>query len=435
MAINSIKELWELIVLDCRNNGKISEAGLKAWIVDLVPVSTENGIFTLSAKNQWVKKSVDGYYRKILEDVCEEVSGIPMIINVVIQSDEPKNNALSSPNGENMYTFDNFVVGPSNQIAHASAKAVAAKPFSNQYNPLFLYGNSGVGKTHLMLAIKNSISKNFPDKKVLFLRGEQFTNELIQAIRTQTTDLFHEKFRTVDVLLIDDIHFIAGKEQVQEEFFNTFNALYPERQIVVTSDRPPKEIKTLEDRIRSRMESGMMADIQAPDFETRVGILKQKADQLELRVNDDVLYTVAEQIKSNIRQLEGIIKKLKAYSTVHSSNLTPPMVQKYIKDVVSETLPEPVTVEKIVDEISRTYNVSSEDIYSRKKQADIAYARQVSMYVVNQVMSLSSTEIGKRFNKDHTTVLYTIEKIKAKLKENESEKKLIEDIIKNIKNQ
>ena len=434
MAINSIFDLWEEIISECRNKEKITEVGLKAWILDLTPISTDDGILTLAANNEWKKKTVDGYYKAILEKVCEEVSGLPMTIEIIVQSDEPKKPSGEVSNTQDIYTFENFVVGPSNQIAHASAKAVAAKPFSNQYNPLFLYGNSGVGKTHLMLAIKNSIEKTFPDKQVLFLRGEQFTNELIQAIRNQTTDLFHERFRNVDVLLIDDIHFIAGKERAQEEFFNTFNALYPERQIVVTSDRPPKEIKTLEDRIRSRMESGMMADIQSPDFETRFGILKQKADQLELDVSDDILYSIAEQIKSNIRQLEGIIKKLKAYVTVHSNNLTLPIVQRYIKDVVSETLPEPVTVEKIVEEVSRTYNVSSEDIYSRKKQADIAYARQISMYIVNQVMSLSSTDIGKKFNKDHTTVLYTIEKIKKKLKENEYERKLVDDIIKNVKN-
>lgn len=433
MAINSIDDLWEQIILDCRNKEKISEAGLKAWVMDLVPISTDDGVFVLATNNEFAKKSVDGYYKEILKKSCEEVSGLPLDIKIIVKSDKPQTVSNEVSNSENIYTFENFVVGPSNQIAYASAKAVASNPVANQYNPLFLYGNSGMGKTHLMLAIKNSITKNFPDKKVLFLRGEQFTNELIQAIRTQTTDLFHERFRTVDVLLIDDIHFIAGKEQAQEEFFNTFNALYPERQIVVTSDRPPKEIKTLEDRIRSRMESGMMADIQSPDFETRVGILKQKADQLDLKISDDMLYNIAEQIKSNIRQLEGIIKKLKAYVTVHTNDLTLPMVQRYIKDVVSETLPEPVTVEKIVEEVSRTYNVSVDDIYSKKKQADIAYARQISIYIVCQVMSLSSTEVGKKFNKDHTTVLYTVNKVKEILKVNESESKLVEDIIKNVK--
>ncbi len=433
MAINSINDLWEHICEDCKITEKISEVGLKAWILDLVPISTDDGVLTLAANNEYKKKTVDGYYKKILEKSCEEVSGLPMTIDIIVRSEETEKNQQPTATVEEGYTFTNFVVGPSNHIAHASAMAVANKPYANQYNPLFLYGNSGVGKTHLMLAIKNSIEKNFPEKKVLFLRGEQFTNELIQAIRNQTTDIFHDRFRTVDVLLIDDIHFIAGKEQAQEEFFNTFNALYPERQIVVTSDRPPKEIKTLEERIRSRLESGMMADMQPPDFETRVSILKNKAEQLGLTMSDDMLYYIAEQIKSNIRQLEGIVKKLQAYVMIHSKNLTMPLVQRYIRDVVSETLPEPLTVEKIVDEVARTYNVTSDDIYSRKKSADIAYARQISMYIVAQTMSLSSTEIGKKFNKDHTTVLYTIEKIKNSLKSNESEKTIVDDIIKNIK--
>ena len=359
---------------------------------------------------------------------------MPIKIEIVLQTEE-EDRKESNDNSELLYTFENFVVGPSNQIAHASAEAVANKPFNNQFNPLFLYGNSGVGKTHLMLAIKNKINKLYPDKKVIFLRGEQFTNELIQAIRTQTTDLFHERFRTADVLLIDDIHFIAGKEQAQEEFFNTFNALYPEKQIVVTSDRPPKEIKTLEDRIRSRMESGMMADIQPPEFETRASILTKKAEQLDVPISDDMVYIIAENIKNNIRQLEGIIKKLKAYSTVHSTDINIPTVQKYIKDVVSETLPEPITVENVVDEISRTYNVLAEDIFSKRKNADIAYARQVSIYVVSKVINLSSTEIGKKFGKDHTTILYTINKMKDILKNNDSERRMIEDIIKNLNSQ
>ena len=433
MSINSINDLWEHICENCRINEKISEVGLKAWVLDLVPISTDDGTLTLVANNEYKKKTVDGYYKKILEKACEEVSGLPMSINIIVRSEEPEEKKEVTLSIEDSYTFETFVVGPSNHMAHASAMAVALKPFANQYNPLFLYGNSGVGKTHLMLAIKNSINKNFPDKKVLFLRGEQFVNELIQAIREQTTDLFHDRFRQIDILMIDDIHFIAGKEQAQEEFFNTFNALYPQKQIIVTSDRPPKEIKTLEDRIRGRFESGMMADMQPPDFETRVSILKNKSNFLGLEIDDDFVYYIAEQIKSNIRQLEGIIKKLKAYTAIPSNILTMPLIQRYIRDVVSETLPDPVTVDKVVDEVSRTYNVSSEDIYSRKKTAEITHARQIAMYIVSQVMSLSSTEIGKKFNKDHTTVLYTIEKIKNQLKENETEKRLVTDIIKNIK--
>ena len=432
MPINSITDLWERICEDCKETEKISEVGLKAWIVDLVPISDNDGVLTLETNSVYIKKTVDGYYKKLLEKSCEEVSGLPMTVEIVVRTEEEKMVANFYGNADDGYTFDKFVVGPSNHIAHASALAVASNPYMNQYNPLFLYGNSGVGKTHLMLAIKNHIEKNFPEKKILFLRGEQFANELIQAIRNQTTDIFHDKFRSVDVLLIDDIHFIAGKEQAQEEFFNTFNALYPERQIVVTSDRPPKEIKTLEERIRSRLESGMMADMQPPEFETRVSILKNKADQLELEIDDDILFLIAESIKTNVRQLEGIIKKIKAFITVDGGKISISLIQRYIRDVVSEEFKEPITVDKIVVEVSRTYNVEPDDIYSRKKSQDIAYARQISMYIVSQVMSLSSTEIGKKFNKDHTTVLYTIEKIKNILKENESEKRLVEDIIKNI---
>ena len=432
MPINSVSELWEKIYENCRDNELISEVGLNTWVVDLVPVSTDNGIFTLIAKNEYVKKTVEGYYKKILEKACENVSGLPMNIEITVTNENKKEQPEKNDSG-NSYTFENFVVGPSNKLAHAAALAVAEKPFTNIYNPLFIYGNSGVGKTHIMLAIKNKIEQNFPEKKILFLRGEQFTNELIQAIRNQTTDVFHERFRTLEVLLIDDIHFIAGKDQVQEEFFNTFNALYPEKQIIVTSDRPPKEIKTLEERIRSRLESGMMADMQPPDFETRVSILKLNAEQLKLDIDDDIIYFIAEQIKSNIRQLEGIIKKLQAYVIIHSNNITLPLVQRYIKDVVNETLPEPITIERIVEEVSRSYNVSVEDIFSKKKFSDIALARQVSIYIVSQVMQLSSTEIGKKFNKDHTTILYTIEKVKNIIKKDESSKKLIDDIIKNVK--
>ncbi len=433
MSINSINELWDHICKNCLETEKISEVGLKTWIYDLIPVSSDDGCLTLLTNNEYKKKTIDLYYKEILEKACAETCGLPMKVEITVNviDEEPKKAELIT--GDDSYTFENFIVGSSNKFAHAAAMAVAEKPSSNIYNPLFIHGNSGVGKTHLMKAIKNSIKKNFPSYNILFITGEEFTNELVGAIRNQTTNVFHERFRSVDVLLIDDIHFIAGKDYAQEEFFNTFNSLYPEKQIVVTSDRPPKEINTLEERIRSRFESGIIADLSTPDFETRVGILKNKAEQLNLNIDDDILYYIAEQIKNNVRQLEGIIKKLQAYVTIHSNNLTMPLVQSYIREVVHETLPDPITVDRIVTEVSRTYNISVEDIFSKKKFADIAFARQVSIYIVNQLMDMSSTEIGKKFSKDHTTVLYTVEKIKNIIKTNESQKKLIEDIMKNVK--
>ncbi len=431
MSINSINELWNGICTNCLETEKISEVGLKTWILSLKPVSTDDGIFLLTTDNEYKKKTIDLYYKAILERACEEFCGLPMKIEILVKEEEPA--VIETIGTDDGYTFDNFIVGSSNKFAHAAAMAVAEKPSSNIYNPLFIYGNSGVGKTHLMKAIKNSITKNFPNYNIVFITGEEFTNELVQAIRNQSTEYFHERFRSADVLLIDDIHFIAGKEYAQEEFFNTFNSLYPEKQIVVTSDRSPKEINTLEERIRSRLESGILADMSTPDFETRVGILKTKSEQLGINLSDDIVYYVAEQLKSNVRQLEGIIKKLHAYITIHNNNVSLPLIQGYIRDVVHESLPDPITVDRIVTEVSRTYNVSIDDIYSKKKSADIAFARQVSIFIVSQMMDMSSTEIGKKFGKDHTTVLYTVDKIKKLLKNNESEKKLIDDIMKNVK--
>lgn len=431
MAIDSVKELWERVLENCKETQKITDVGINVWMDDFYPEQGDDGNLYLITGSVYKKKTVDSYYREILENSLQEVCGLPMKIEIVVREGSKEQPVVAFDKIEG-FTFQNFVVGSSNRFAHAAAMAVADNPSSNIYNPLFIYGNSGVGKTHILKAVKNSVETKFQDKKVLYISGEEFVNELVQAIRTQTTDLFHNRFRSVDVLLIDDIHFIAGKDYAQEEFFNTFNALHPEKQIVVTSDRPPREIKTLEERIRSRFESGIIADMSPPDFETRVGILKSKSEQLNLEIDDDVLYFIAEQVKSNIRQLEGIIKKLQAYVTIHSNKLTLPLVQSYIRDVVSETMPDPVTVERIVDEVSRTYNVSSEDIFSKKKSAEIAKARQISMYIVHKVMGLSSTEIGKKFNKDHTTVLYTTDKVNKLIKSNEMEKRIIEDIIKNV---
>ena len=434
MAINSIKDLWNQICEYCKQNNKISEVGINTWIIDLYPVSTDDGKLILAANNEYKKKTVESYYKKILEESCEAVSGLPMQIEIIVRETKADTKAVEEKSEvlDVDYTFENFVIGESNKMAHAAAMAVAKKPIKNRYNPLVLYGNSGVGKTHLMSAIKNSINKNFPELKIEFLRAEEFGNELFLAFRNQTTDLFHERFRSVDVLLLDDIHFIAGKDVMQEEFFNTFNALYPDKQIVVTSDRPPKEIKTLEERIRSRFESGMLVDIQQPDFETRVNILKNKSIQLNVDIDDEIIYYIAEQIKANIRQLEGMINKLQGYTLLDAGRITMPIVQRFIRDVVSETIPDPITVDRIVEEVARTYNVASEDIFSKKKTAEIAHARQIAMYIVDKTMKLSSTEIGKNFNKHHTTILYTVSKVDEMLKMNDSERNLVEDIIKNI---
>jgi chromosomal replication initiator protein len=290
-----------------------------------------------------------------------------------------------------------------------------------------------------MLAIKNHVKKKFPHKVCEFIRGEEFTNQLIQALQQGklglgTIDDFRNKFRNVDVLLIDDIHFIAGKEQTQEEFFNTFNALYQSgKQIVVTLDRPVKEIKTLDDRIRSRLEGGFYGDITPPDFETRVGIINKKAEQMGIELEKNLVFYIAEHIKVNTRQLEGVVKKLQAYITIQKKIPNISVVQTFIKDIVSDDKPEPIKIDEIIVEVAKTYNVSPTDILSNRRTASLVLARQVAMYIARETTELSYKSIGESFAKDHTTVLYNVNKIEEFLRDRPYQKELVDDIIKNLK--
>jgi chromosomal replication initiator protein len=326
-------------------------------------------------------------------------------------------------------------MGACNRFAHAASMAVADNP-RIIYNPLVIYGPSGVGKTHLLLAIRNRIKEKFPEKRIEYVRCEEFTNNLIEAIHTGTSDIFRNRFRNLDVLLIDDIQFIAGKEQTQEEFFNTFNALHQGgKQLVFTMDRPPKDVKTLDDRIRNRLEMGLFADITPPDYETRVGIIKKKAESLGISIEDNLVHYIAEHIKMNIRQLEGVVKKLQAFISIQNHTPTVSVVQNIIREVVNDTKPEPIKIEKIIAEVARTYDVSEKDIISKRKTAELAKARQIAMYIARETTELSYKPIGEAFGKDHTTVLYAVKKVEAFLKENPHEKEIIDDIIKNIKNE
>ena len=291
------------------------------------------------------------------------------------------------------------------------------------------------------MAIKNHIRKKYPTKQIEYIRCEDFTNQLISALHEGslglgTLDSFRNRFRTTDVLLIDDIQFIAGKNQTQEEFFNTFNTLYQnKKQIVVTCDRPPKDIKLLDDRLRSRFESGLIADITPPDFETKVGIIQNKKQQLGIEIPENIVYYIAEHIQDNTRQLEGVVKKIQALILIDQKVPTLSIVQGFIKEVVSDTRPEPIKIEQIITEVARTYNVSEGDILSTRRTADLVKARQVAMYIARETTELPYSAIGESFGKNHTTVLYTEKKVKELMKENPYEKTIIEDIIKNLKSE
>ena len=439
MPINSLDDIWSAVCEECKKS--ISEVAFDCFLKPLKPISLDAGIFILSIDNEYMRGVVEQNYTELLRTALKAVMGIDIDARIIFEDEEEKiikaEQLSEGLTFEDFFTFSNFVVGSTNRFAHAASLAVSNN--SNiTYNPLVIYGPSGVGKTHLMLAIKNQIRKNFPYKKIVYTRGEDFTNELIKALQDGklglgTIEDFRTKYRGVDVLLVDDIHFIAGKESTQEEFFNTFNTLYQNnKQIVVTLDRPPREIKTLDDRIRSRFESGLFADIALPDFETRVGIIQKKADQLHIEIEESLVFYIAEHIKSNTRQLEGVVKKLEAYISIQGKIPNLAVVQGFIRDIINDTRPEPVKIETIIAEVAKTYNVSESDILSNRRTAALALARQVAMYIARETTNLSFSAIGESFGKDHTTVLYNVKKVEKFLMDKPYEKELVNDIIRNL---
>ncbi len=437
MGFNSLQDLWFSVCEECKT--MISDVSYNTWIKDLVPVKMNTDTLTLSIYTPFKKEVIESNFMPVLEKCVRSVSGLDLKIEIFVSVDEPVEMPVDAPQYNeplefsSLYTFDNYVVGNSNRFAHAISLSVAENP-GGTYNPLFIYGNSGVGKTHLLLAIKNHINRKYPQKKVEFICCEEFTNAFIESLHNGTISLFHQKFRTVDVLLIDDIQFIAGKTSTQEEIFNTFNVLYNEnKQIVFTSDRPPKEIATLNDRIRNRFESGVMADVEPPDFETRVGIIHKKAREVNIELPENITYYIAEQIKMNSRQLEGIVKKAKFYVDMQKGKpVNETVIKNFIKDLINEEREDPLTIDEVISEVSRTFGVSKEDIFSKRKTQEVVYARQVSMYIIREISQMKYKEIGRLFGKDHSTVLYTIDKVKKKLEQNEQQRNLVEDIIKNL---
>lgn len=335
------------------------------------------------------------------------------------------------------YTFENFIVGSSNKFAHAACIAVANSP-AIAYNPLFIHGQSGLGKTHLLYAITNRIREKRPNANIVYVKGETFTNQLIESLSVspQYMAQFRAKYRQADVLLIDDVQFIAGKPSTQEEFFNTFNELYEaKKQIILTSDRPPKEIKTLEDRLKSRFEWGLIADIQPPDLELRIAILRKKAMDMGVDIPIDVLNFLGENLKSNIRQIEGVIRRLGAYSNLAKRPITIEMARENIADVISGEEPIKVTQDKIFNAVAHKYGVTIDDIRGKRRTREIAQARHVCIYIMRTVTDLSLPSLGRIFNRDHTTILSSIDTIQAKIREDASLENDIDDLIKEIRNQ
>ena len=331
------------------------------------------------------------------------------------------------------YTFDNFIVGNSNKFAHAACVAVANHP-ATDYNPLFIYGPSGLGKTHLLYAITNEFKRKRPDIKVIYIKGEDFTNQMIECMAHRTMSEFREKYRSCDILMIDDIQFIAGKVSTQEEFFHTFNALHEDgKQIILTSDKPPRDIQTLEDRLKTRFEWGLIADIQPPDPELRVAIIKKKADQIGIEISDEVLEFLAENLRSNIRQIEGAVRKLSAIGFVYGKVITMDVARGCIDELLGGAEPIGVTVDKIFTAVYKKYGIKKEDIIGERRTKDIAQARHIAIYLIRQITDMSFPGIGKILNRNHTTIISSIETVEKKIISSQSFSLEIDELIKSVK--
>lgn len=450
--MDSFNDVWQAVLDYIRS--KVNETAYNLWIKIVKFDGYNNATVTLRFPKPMHLEIVTSQYGDLFAEAFENVLGFKVNISYVCDNvfeNEENQSKLSEQDKHledyrnSQFTFENFIVGPSNRFAYAAAKAVASDPgsrlssgssFSN-YNPLFIYGNSGLGKTHILNAICHEVEKNFPDMNIMYVRAEQFANEFYQALQNKTIDEFHNKYRNnIDVFLIDDIQFISGKTSTEEEFFHTFDTLvYGGKQVVLTSDRPPRDIQSLTDRLKSRFEDGLLADIQPPEFETRCEIIKRKAKLLDFEISDQVVSYIAEKIKSNIRQLEGVTKKLYALCDINDHTPTIALAQSVIKVILEDTQPLPVTIQRIVDEVSRTTGISVEDIYSKVQKANISHARKITFYVIRKVTNMSYEDIGEEFDKHHSTVIYNISQIEKEIEKNSKLARQINDIINNVKSE
>ena len=421
---------------------EVTGISYETWIKCLEIVSSNNGNIVLRTASNFQRDTVDSRYHDLLVNTFRFITKKDCTVTIISKEEEDSsasqdlkgildNQGYSNPTLNPKYTFDSFVVGNNNRFAHAAALAVAEAP-ATSYNPLFIYGGVGLGKTHLMHAIGNQILRNNKDTNVLYVTSEKFTNQLINAIKDNTNDQFRTKYRNIDVLLIDDIQFIAGKERIQEEFFHTFNTLHDSRkQIILSSDKPPKDIPLLEDRLKSRFEWGLIADISNPDYETRLAILRKKAQLDNIIIDDDILSTIATRIDSNIRELEGTLNKLIAKASLTNSSITMEMTERAINDIVSHK-DKVISAEFVQETVAKYFNINAKDLKGSKRSNDIAFPRQIAMYLCRSVANMSLPQIGKDFGKrDDTTVMHACNKIEKEIKDN-SNTKLIVESVKNI---
>lgn len=457
--LNEINEIWSMVKNKIKQ--KIGNTAMELWFgdADITSFSDDN-VITLVVGSDFKKKIIIERYLSELESLFMEFMGFDIKFDVVsknsqssvdeikkqliqptftertdkIEADDKNLNLGSTmPTVNFEYTFDNFIVGSSNKFAHAACVAVADRP-AQDYNPLFIYGPSGLGKTHLLYAITNEIKKKNSFANIIYIKGEDFTNQMIESIAKKSMTHFRDKYRTCDVLLVDDIQFIAGKTSTQEEFFHTFNALYEDgKQIILVSDRPPRDIETLEDRIKTRFEWGLIADIQPPDLELRIAIFKNKISQAGIKVSDEIITYLAENLRSHIRQIEGAVKKLVALKFLSGDEITMDVVKGCMSELLGGAEPIGITVDKIFAAVEKKYGVSKADLVSKSRVKEVAQARHIAIHLIRTVTEMSLPAIGKIFNRDHSTIMSSLDAIDKKMASSSAFEAEINNLIKEIK--
>ncbi|MET3683824.1 chromosomal replication initiator protein [Alkalibacillus flavidus] len=446
--MQNIADIWKETLTELEK--QVSKPSFDTWLRSTEAKSIQGDVIYITAPNEFARDWLDNSYADLISETVYSITGSQLTPKFVIpetneseedieppkkKMNEPKSNEQDSKTMLNSkYTFDTFVIGSGNRFAHAASLAVAEAP-AKAYNPLFIYGGVGLGKTHLMHAIGHYVIEHNPDAKVVYLSSEKFTNEFINSIRDNRTIDFRNKYRNVDVLLIDDIQFLAGKEQTQEEFFHTFNSLHEDnKQIVISSDRPPKEIPTLEDRLRSRFEWGLITDITPPDLETRIAILRKKAKADGLDIPNEVMLYIANQIDTNIRELEGALIRVVAYSSLVNEDINASLAADALKDIVPHSKPKEITIKGIQEIIANRFNIHLEDFAAKKRTKSVAFPRQIAMYLTRELTDFSLPKIGEEFGgRDHTTVIHAHEKISKMMADDIQLQREIDDLTEQIK--
>ena len=441
--MDTFNDIWKEVLAICKN--QVSDVMYNMWLSPLEFVKFENDTVVFLIGAEFKKSIILDKFGQMIRDGFEQILGFPVEIDILVdktlgdlknggvtEQEKKEEHIPEKANPFAAFTFDNFIVGKSNSFAYNMALGVAEEP-GTKYNPLLTYGKSGLGKTHLMFAIYNRMKRDNPDAIIIYTTGESFFNELIECITKKNTIVFHNKYRNADALLIDDIQYIQRGDAVQEEFFHTFNILQQAgKQIVMTSDVPPKEMPGLHERLRTRFESGVLADILPPDIDMRKAIIKRKCSQLGVTLSEAVTDFIAQKIKSNVRQLEGTVKKIEAMTKVYGSSPTLEQVQDIIKDITNENEPVSVTIDKIIDSVSNAFGVTSSDIRSDKRQAEITQARQAAMYIIKEITDLTLKDIGGYFGKNHATVVHSVKQCREKMEENASYKSTVNNIVRDF---